>query len=85
MGVLIGGPGDRGESMRLANYERPDEGYVVYRASARRCLEAASVNGAERVLGPNKAMVFERKLFPVGGGSRKSITSLRQAQEILHA
>ncbi len=26
--VLIGGPGDRGDSMRLANYERPDDGML---------------------------------------------------------
>ncbi len=78
--VLIGGSGDRGESMRLGNYEHPDEGVCCLPASARRCLEAALVNGAERVLGPTEAMVFEHKLFPVGGGSRKSITNLRRAQ-----
>ncbi len=80
--VLIGGPGDRGESGHLVSHERPNEGHVVYRVSSRRCVEAALVNGTERVFGPIEAMEFELKLFLAGGWSRKSITNLRR---MLHA
>ncbi len=65
---LVGGPGDRGAAGRLRSHERPDEGHLVFRASSRRCLEVALVNGAERVLDPIEAIAFERKLFPEGGG-----------------
>ncbi len=85
MATPIGGPGYRGKSARLVSHERPNEGQVVYRASSRRCVEAALANGVQRVLGPFEAMKFEGKLFPAGGEWRKSITNLRRIQELLHA
>ncbi len=80
-----GVPGDRGEAGRLRSHDARMRVIWSIGPPSRRCLEAALVNGAERVLGPIEAIAFERKLFPAGGGSRKPLTSLRRIQEILHA
>ncbi len=74
MADFIEGPEDHGDSTRMVDHERPDEGFIVYRA-LRQCVEMALVDSVERVLAPTETMAIERELIASSGDAWKSMTN----------